>query len=307
MPGNKNAALFRALSNDADALACAVAQNRFPVFLRPIAERRRVTSVEFRPLLVDAMLTTHPRGFRILFNSNEANPTELQEQYEREDGDRMLTPRLRFSLAHELAHTFFYELNEGTPKVAKQFRSGGGHSSLENLERSCNKLASHLLLPTSMLEAELRSMKTICPESVLELAQRSGVSVEVLVRRLGDNSSFLVGRYFRGCIVLVKQSHNETMVSAIAKPRHLNIATDLRLMRPGERWQLCNGDGSQIHPASLSAVSFLNLSVATQLATSNHNYQVAVMEVSRFGSSVSYLLTFEEMEPTELKLAPRRP
>src|ERR1700680_1309219 len=115
MPGNKNESLLSALSAEAQTLSCNVAKNRFPVLLRPIAHRRRVTSVDFRPLLVDAMLTTHASGFRILFNSNGANPSELQGLFESEGRDQLMPSRLRFSLAHELAHTLFYDLSDDVP------------------------------------------------------------------------------------------------------------------------------------------------------------------------------------------------
>src|SRR5436189_3611675 len=156
MRANRNASLLRWLLVEADALGCNVARSEFPVLLRPIAERRRVTSVEFRPMLVDAMLTTHSGGFRILFNSDGANAADLRQRFERESHEQLMSPRLRFSLAHELAHTLFYDLAEGAPQLAKHFRSGGGRTELENLERNCNKLAARMLMPTPMLKAALR-------------------------------------------------------------------------------------------------------------------------------------------------------
>ena len=296
MRANRNASLLRWLLVEADALGCNVARSEFPVLLRPIAERRRVTSVEFRPLLVDAMLTTHPQGFRILFNSNGANASELQGRYENESRERLMPPRLRFSLAHELAHTLFYDLSNETPQVTKEFRSGGKRSALENLERSCNKLAAQLLLPTPMLKTTFRSMRAITPESLLEFARRAGVSVEVLLRRLDETSSIFVDRYFRGCIALAKQVGDEVTVAAIAKPQHLNIARDLLLMRPGERWQLAACNGTQIHPANLPPISLATLAVETHRATAEQPYQIAVVKAGRFDSTVSFLLTFEEAE-----------
>jgi IrrE N-terminal-like domain len=291
---NKNATLFRALSSDADALSTELAKGRFPVILRPLSERRRVTSVDFRPLLVDAMLTTHPQGFRILFNSNGENAAELRKRFEDESPDHLLAPRLRFSLAHELAHTLFYDLSDYAPIVSKRFRSGGGRTSLENLERTCNKLASHLLLPTPMLKTAIRNMKSITPAAILELAERAGVSVEVLIRRLDETNSALVERYFRGCILMAKQSRDEVSVCALAKPQHLNIANGLRLMRPGERWSLLAHDGSPIELASLLRTSCVRLTISTQYSDSQRDYDVATLRVGRFNSVESYLVTFEE-------------
>ena len=145
MPPNKNASLLRTLLVKADTLSCMVSDKKFPVLLRPLAERRKVTAVEFCPLLVDAMITTHPSGFRILFNSDGGAPSDLREQYERESSENLMPARLRFSLAHEIAHTLFFDLSEGPPQIARTFRAGGTKTALENLERNCNKLAAHLL------------------------------------------------------------------------------------------------------------------------------------------------------------------
>jgi hypothetical protein len=295
MPLNKNATLLRALSLNAETLSCAAARNQFPVLLRSLAERRKITSVEFRPLLVDAMLTTHPCGFRIFFNSNGDDPVDLQEQFLRESREQLMPSRLRFSLAHELAHTFFYDLSEGTPKLAKQFRSGGGKTELENLERNCNRIAAQMLLPTPMLKAALKGMKTVNPPSLLELAQRAGVSIEALVRRLSDQNTLLVDPYFRGCIVLIKEAHGVITVTAIAKPPHLNIARDLCLMRPGESWQLTSSDGKSLQPKEIVVTSHVKLTVETAQSKSQQNYQVAQIETGRSDSTVSRLLTFEEM------------
>src|ERR1700722_11035611 len=109
MPPNKNATLLRALATEAETLSCTAAKGQFPVLLRPLAERRRVTSVEFLPLLADAMLTTHPHGFRILFNSSGYESSELQARFVNESIEQVMPSRLRFSLAHEIAHTFFYD------------------------------------------------------------------------------------------------------------------------------------------------------------------------------------------------------
>jgi hypothetical protein len=293
MPATSNATLFEALANDADALAAEVAKGHFPVLLQSLAMRCRVTAVEFRPLLVDAMLTTHARGFRILFNSNGDNPTALRNQFEHESPDRLLAPRLRFSLAHELAHTLFYDISGCTPVVAKKFRSGGGRTCLDNLERSCNKLAANLLLPTSLLELAVRGIKTFTPEAIVDLAKRAGVSLEVLIRRLGETNSFLKCD-LRGCVVLVKQSGEETAVTAVARPKGVNIATALRLLRAGERWSMCLGDGTAVRPASMPAKSRIQLTVTTQYAESQQDYDVAVLQTGRFGSANSFLILFEE-------------
>jgi hypothetical protein len=296
MPQSKNASLLRRLVSDADSWATRAAKFSFPVLLRPLAEVRRVTSVEFRPLLVDAMLTTHPNGFRILFNSDGDASAGLQQRYKDESPERMMPSRLRFSLAHELAHTFFYDLSEPAPRIAKEFASGGGRTALENLELYCNKLASHLLLPTAMVRAEFLRMKVIDPNSILRLSKRAGVSVEALVRRLGDENSLFVQRYFKGSIVLVDQKSDGTQIRAIAKPTVWNIARGLQVMRVGEPWRLTTHSGTEISLGDLASISTAILKIETQRTMSEKRYNVAAAEIPGYSSTKTHLITFAESD-----------
>ena len=295
MPVNKNASLLRTLLTEAEFLARSVSKEKFPVPLRSIAERRRVTSVEFRPLLVDAMLTTHPNGFRILFNSNGADAVELRNRYQDENPEKLLPSRLRFSLAHELAHTFFYDLSKNRPQVVKQFRAGGKKTALDNLERNCNRIAGRLLVPTKMLKVAFNNRKSFCPELVFNLSKRAGVSAETLVRRLDETTSPFLEQSFYGCVVLVERSHGEMTIAAVAKPKNMNIARELLLLRSGERWQLKSRDGFEIDPATASSVSSVNLTVETSRSTSLRQYQMLTKNIGRFDSVERYLITFEEL------------
>lgn len=294
MPPSKNASLLRSLVSEVDALAIKASKREFPILLRSIAEGRKVTSVDFCPLLVDAMLTTHSEGFRILLNSDGGRSKELKEQYNNESKVRTLAPRLRFSIAHELAHTFFYDISKNPPQLAKTFTSGGGRTELDNLERNCNTLASHLLLPTSMFRNEFLRLKAISPESILNFARMAGVSLHAFLLRLNKSDSLFIERYYRGCIVLIEQQEDKTSVRAIAKPKSLNIARQLSLMRSGEPWKLKAHDGSEINPISLPPVSFAMLDVVTEMSKSPKRYKISVAEAGSFEGIDSFLATFEE-------------
>ena len=287
---------MRALAEKAEVLACTAAQNQFPVLLRPIADRRKVTCVEFRPLLVDAMLTTHSSGFRILFNSDGSNPEQLRQDFEGESRDRLMPSRLRFSLAHELAHTFFYDLADSPPKVTKEFRSGGGKTELENLERNCDRLAARMLLPTQILKASIQKMSSLDSLSLLQLASQAGVSIEALIRRIGD-TNLLRQKYFKGCIILVEQSEDGFKNVAIAKPSLLNIAKDLQMLHPGEKWQLAAVDRGDVIPSELSGLSLLKLDVeTTQGSTEQKDYKITLAQAGNRFSANRFLMTFEEVE-----------
>ena len=78
---------------------------------------------------------------------------------------------MRFSLAHEFAHTLFYDLNLSPPRIAKDFRAGGGKTALENLDEIVIDLRLHLLLPTGLFEASVLNMKEISSDSLRDLAR----------------------------------------------------------------------------------------------------------------------------------------
>ena len=294
MPPSKNASLSRKLLSEAESLATWISKNEFPVLLRPLAERRKVTAVDFCPLLVDAMLTTHPKGFRILLNSDGGRAQELKDRYQNESKVKMLHPRLRFSIAHELAHTFFYDLTESNPKLSKKFTSGGGRTELENLERYCNTIASHLLLPTQLFKAGFFRLKAITPESLANFAQTAGVSLQAFLVRLDKCDSLFINKPFRGCVVLVDQRENGFRFRAIAKPKSFNIAFQLLQMRSNQPWKLKAHDGSEIIPNTLPSSSIAVLDIETNRSKTAKEYQIRVAELRSFESSDSFLMTFEE-------------
>ena len=294
MPPSKNVSLLRALVLEADSLASRVAKKEFPVLLRPVAERRRVTSVSFCPLLVDAMLTTHSEGFRIILNSDDGRAKELIARYNSESKTGLLPVRLRFSIAHELAHTFCYDLKTTSPKLSKKFSSGGGKTELEHLERHCNTIASHLLLPTQMFAAGFMRLKNITPESISDFAKTAGVSLPAFLLRLNKSDSLFINKPFRGCVVLVEKNNNELKIRAIAIPRSFNIAYQLLQMRSNQLWKLKAHDGSEITPELLPKNSTAILDVESNRSKIQKEYRICMAELAGFESTKSYLLTFEE-------------
>lgn len=294
--GSRNAALLRELVSHADDLAASVSGDHFPVVLRKLADRRRVTGVEFRPLLVDAVLTTHSEGFRILLDSGESDPEALTAKYQSETREQLAETRLRFSLAHEFAHTLFYDLSSSRPTLAKQFRSGGGKRALDNLERNCDVIAGHLLLPTKLFEDAVLRMAVIEPQALIELANRAGVSVEALVRRFGFKSDILRHRYFRGCIAIVVTRDDGLYVRAVSLTRHLPISRDLDLLRSGEKWQVVDSLGALVNPASIRASSEFTLTAAPQGIPRTRRYRVDVAVIGRGSTKTNYLVMFNEVD-----------
>jgi O-acetyl-ADP-ribose deacetylase (regulator of RNase III) len=85
--------------------------------------------IEANANVADARILPSDKGFRIQFN-----PTQARE-------------RVRFSIAHELAHTLF-------PDVAKEIRNRGGNKLVVDdwqLEMLCNLAASEFVMPIGAL------------------------------------------------------------------------------------------------------------------------------------------------------------
>jgi hypothetical protein len=119
--------------------------------------------IEEREMIPEAAVQVLGSRFRIYLRSNFMD----------RPGARI---RRRFSLAHEIAHTFFFEVRDGSLKPIRGAPRG------DNLEAACHAGARHLLVPAPFLEKEL---KQACHgEGVLRLAKLFDVSIEVMLRRL---------------------------------------------------------------------------------------------------------------------------
>ena len=143
-----------------------------PIDIFEIARIAGISSIEKREMIPEAVLEHGPDGFKVF----------LQNNFSDFPGHRL---RQRFSLAHEIGHTLFYESGDGPPKFSKDAPTG------DKLEVACHRAAALLLLPANFLKAEI-SRFTDFPhvEHLVELAARFDVSIEVLVRRLRNLGFF---------------------------------------------------------------------------------------------------------------------
>jgi hypothetical protein len=97
------------------------------------------------------------------------------------DGFRMVLKhsgserRLRFTMAHEICHTFFYEL---VPEL--KFPTCGRD---EHEERLCNFGAATMLIPSTSLKRRAAAL-SMCLESLRDLAESFSVSLSTMALRL---------------------------------------------------------------------------------------------------------------------------
>ena len=141
-----------------------------PVELEALSRQRRVTDiVEDGRLVGEGKLEPHDSGFII-----RLRPTQHSHSYRR-----------RFSIAHELAHTFFYAFVDGRPTRITPWKIATSEE-----EWVCNRFAAEILMPRAVLFTVLdvhRVKKDSAYTVLMSLAglrRRFGVSDETIAIRL---------------------------------------------------------------------------------------------------------------------------
>ena len=127
--------------------------------------------IEEREMIPEAAMQALDGRFRIYLQSNFKDFPGTET-------------RRRFSLAHEIGHTLFFEQRDAELKARKDAPRG------EALEAACHKAASMILVPNKALHAQLRDKEIGGTEDLVMLARSFDVSVEVIARRLQDLRAF---------------------------------------------------------------------------------------------------------------------
>jgi len=114
--------------------------------------------------------------------------------------------RLRFSVAHELGHLVMHQAIRGT---------------MDTLEREAYQFAAELLMPEEQIRLELLPPVTI--NTLLELKERWGVSIQALIRRAYDLHIISERQYRYLCFQIGKQGMKteEPIEIPVEKPRAL--------------------------------------------------------------------------------------
>lgn len=99
--------------------------------------------------------------------------------------------RIRFTIAHEIAHTVFYDLKSPYPKLLIN------NANPAEEERFCNLLAAEIIMPDHMIRQELKCFAERDQFSpigmILQLAERFKVSPDAMTRRLLEDLDILAG------------------------------------------------------------------------------------------------------------------
>jgi uncharacterized protein DUF955 len=165
-----------------------------PVELRDLARFCSVLSIEHRPMVPEGVLSTVPGGFKVYLQSNFTHKAGMER-------------RTRFTLAHELAHTFFYNTAGQIPQIIKGSPKG------RKLEYLCHVAANEMLVPSSLLKREVEARGEVASaDSIIDLATLFEVSTEVMMRKLQKLGLFADDRF--AAILVHVENGSKSLIKA---------------------------------------------------------------------------------------------
>ena len=210
-----HAARYWQADNWADFLPNVLGISRPPVDLYTVARHRRVKRLSLRFIIPRGVLLPVKGGFEVYLRDQDRKDFDILGP---EPVD-LLSPRQRFSLAHEIAHTFFYKLSASVPT------SDDTISDASQLENICNRTAGHILVPTNLLKREVGDYEKIDATLVRSLATRFRTSLAVIIERL---SSVHWSNPSDRCTLLLRRVNDDAEIRAI----YLGIGLLRTLPRP---------------------------------------------------------------------------
>lgn len=179
------------------------------VALTRIAEKCGIHKVVFRPLLVPGGLAADGNALVMFVKCDLEDADQYRDRFEHHGGIGLPT-RMRFTIAHEIVHTFFLDLSQGSPVS----RIKGKHpAELGALERACDYGAGILLLPPERMEQCFASDAFLEPHSITSWAERFDVSIEAFVNRLDEIPTW---HNERGAVAVVRIEDTGPRITSLA-------------------------------------------------------------------------------------------
>jgi hypothetical protein len=213
-------------SDLAESLAVRISGTRLPTALAAIARERLVHKIQFEPLLIDGSITPDDEGFVISLKCDESEIREFTAQLHTDDTAKNLPWRTRFTLAHEIAHTFFFDVNSLPPRTKVDFANS---QTAKSLERSCHRAALQLLLPEMTFATRYRTTDFLQPKSLRQICFDAAMSAPAVIMRF---------RFLRrlthpfGILVAVEQWSDGLFISCVS--RHSALKNVFKGIGPGQ-------------------------------------------------------------------------
>jgi hypothetical protein len=138
------------------------------------------------PILLDSIEKLRSIQKKVVFDSEGASGAILAPiscGFILRLGKGQTTVRRRFSIAHEIGHTFFYNLDHDPPIqiFPRECRRLLGDKKEEDI---CNAFARELLIPRELVQQDIEHSSCSNLQMIIDLAAKYVVSPEVAARRL---------------------------------------------------------------------------------------------------------------------------
>jgi len=204
--------------DSAEAVIASIARS-LPVNLRRIATNRAVRRIEFTPLLTLGGLAVCDDGFNIYVRCDIGQSADLTARLTEDGTGASLPPaisrRARFTIAHEIAHTFFYDIRRMPPRPKTHVNDG---VSATKLELACNQIAGLILMPGAVVQRDFAKFDFGRPEELRMLADAALVSAQAVIHRFKHLDKL---SHPEGILVSVNQDGADWTISAIS--RHYSL------------------------------------------------------------------------------------
>jgi hypothetical protein len=234
------------------------AQNdgRLPVDLQHYAGACSVKDVVFRRLLDRGGLAVEGENFIVYIGCRKDQAGWFSKEYT-ENGGRNLPAEVRFTLAHELAHTFFFDLVDG-----KQLHKvpTDQHSAWQKLESECDRAAGHLMIPVDFSNRNNNpgtAADVLDPNLILSRIKALGVPSRTFVDRLHWRIGGVTDR--DGAIFYLQsrpEEPNLAVIHAWAMSGSADVLMRERAQHNGDFRQICNDEALLIYGGTRDDMRF---------------------------------------------------
>jgi hypothetical protein len=179
---------------------------RAPVELAKLAVIQGVHHLDVRPMFPSGGLACVGNGFAVYIRDLNLVAPKLMP-LDTDGPEPLLTVRQRFTLAHEIAHTLFFDANVPPQELAGAPRG-------RSLELLCQVGARQLLLPEDLISPLIDKGQQITADLVRSIADQFKASPEVVIRRLDESG---VVKYSGPSLLMVRAgaANGEAQVIAV--------------------------------------------------------------------------------------------
>ena len=170
-------------------------------YFKKIAKLRKINSINKEDLNVPALLRMTKEGFTIIYANTEKNKG-----------------RRNFSIAHEIGHTFFYDINKLPHTIVpnKVMRS-------DEIEKLCDIFAANLLMPKEKMLNINISKSDFYFETIHKISANFGTSIESSFYRIAELELIKHHRDQNFFVVLIKRIENNTYSKILTTPAKFNV------------------------------------------------------------------------------------